>query len=140
MNLETLMYKDEKGGVRFEINGIKEKILNFITKRSFWAIFSIIMGFFITITLAIAVPSWMAVAKTIYQYTPIETTNRLTNRISRLEERYNHVVDVMETIRKDQHDILEEMRKLSGEIAGKDQKQIIRREYDYKSDERVHLD
>ncbi len=131
VNLEELMFKDQEGGVRFDIQRIKENLRGVVKMWQVWVVFAAM--------LFAIVPTYVAVARTVFLYTPIQETNQLRDRVSRLEEKHDHLVTMMREVRSENGEILHELQKLSVLMARQDSKETKRFEYDYRSDETVEL-
>lgn len=127
-DLRDTMYKDQEGGVRYDIRHIRTALEGVVRKWHVWVFFA---GMMIAI-----VPTYVALARTVFLYTPASETAAVCDRVSRLEERYNYLVEGINGLKIDQGLILQELRKMS--VSMQDTKTTIRHEYD--STERVKME
>jgi hypothetical protein len=131
VNLEDCMFKDTEGGVRHDIQQIKQALGSVVKMWQVWVVFGALL-------IAI-VPSYVAVARTVFLYTPITETNLVRDRVSRLEEKHSHLLSMMREVRTENSAILRELKNLSMALATQESKQTQRFEYDYNSNETVEM-
>lgn len=107
-DLDDIMFRDGEGGVRWEINRLKEAVKGAVKQWQVWAFFAT--------SLVVAVPLYIAIARTVFLYTPMEETHSIQDRVSQLEARYDErhkfMLATMSDIKASQAEMLAELRQL----------------------------
>lgn len=106
--MRELMFKDAEGGLRYDISRLKGAMKDTVKQWQVWAFFAA--------SLVVAVPLYIAIARTVFLYTPMAETHAIQDKVSQMEARYDerfaHMLATMVEIKRGQAEVLLELRQI----------------------------